>query len=94
MGSNRILLNYITSVLPELDVYGIRQLTMEQLFVRLLYEDWDDARYSYHSMERDDPKNSVKCDTEWFLDLKHTAKNMKKRACRRRTFIWKRQESF
>lgn len=70
MGSNRILLNYITSVLPELDVYGIRQLTMEQLFVRLLYEDWDDARYSYHSMERDDPENSVKCDTEWFLDLK------------------------
>ena len=70
VGSNRILLNYITSVLPELDVYGIRQLTMEQLFVRLLYEDWDDARYSYHSMERDDPKNSVKCDTEWFLDLK------------------------
>ena len=43
VGSNRILLNYITSVLPELDVYGIRQLTMEQLFVRLLYEDWDDA---------------------------------------------------
>ena len=41
VGSNRILLNYITSVLPELDVYGIRQLTMEQLFVRLLYEDWD-----------------------------------------------------
>ena len=36
VGSNRILLNYITSVLPELDVYGIRQLTMEQLFVRLL----------------------------------------------------------
>ena len=70
VGSNRILLNYITSVLPELDVYGIRQLTMEQLFVRLLYEDWDDARYSYHSMERDDPENSVKCDTEWFLDLK------------------------
>lgn len=31
VGSNRILLNYITSVLPELDVYGIRQLTMEQL---------------------------------------------------------------
>ena len=70
VGSNRILLDYITGVLPDLDVYGIRQMTMEQLFVRLLYEDWDDARYSYHSMERDDPKNSVKCDTEWFLDLK------------------------
>ena len=41
VGSNRILLNYITGVLPDLDVYGIRQMTMEQLFVRLLYEDWD-----------------------------------------------------
>lgn len=32
IGSNRILLNYITSVLPDLDVYGIRQMTMEQIF--------------------------------------------------------------
>ena len=35
VGSNRILLNYITGVLPDLDVYGVRQMTMEQLFVRL-----------------------------------------------------------
>jgi len=42
VGSNRILLNYITGVLPELDVYGVSQMTMEQLFIRLLYEDWDD----------------------------------------------------
>ena len=42
VGSNRILLDYITGVLPDLDVYGIRQMTMEQLFVRLLYEDWDE----------------------------------------------------
>ena len=46
IGSNRILLNYITGVLPELDVYGIRQMTMEQLFVRLLYEDWDEQSCS------------------------------------------------
>ena len=45
VGSNRILLNYITSVLPDLDVFGIKQMTMEQLFVRLLYEDWDDKKY-------------------------------------------------
>ena len=37
VGSNRILLNYITGVLPVLDVYCVRQMTMEQLFVRLLY---------------------------------------------------------
>ena len=41
IGSNRILLDYITSVLPDLDVYGVSQMTMEELFVRLLYEDWE-----------------------------------------------------
>ena len=41
VGSNQVLLNYITGVLPELNVYGVSQMTMEQLFVRLLYEDWD-----------------------------------------------------
>ena len=46
VGSNRILLEYITGVLPDLDVYGIRQMTMEQLFVRLLYEDWDESNCS------------------------------------------------
>ena len=46
VGSNRILLEYITGVLPDLDVYGIREMTMEQLFVRLLYEDWDEQSCS------------------------------------------------
>lgn len=45
VGSNRILLNYITSVLPDLDVFGVKQMTMEQLFVRLLYEDWDPKKH-------------------------------------------------
>lgn len=52
VGSNRILLNYITSVLPDLDVYGIRQMTMEQLFVRLLYEDWDEKKMSVKPPEK------------------------------------------
>lgn len=46
VGSNRILLNYITSVLPSLDIQGVHQMTMEQLFIRLLYEDWDEKKYS------------------------------------------------
>lgn len=45
IGSNRMLLNYITGVLPELDVEGIRQMTMEELFVRLIYEQWDKTRH-------------------------------------------------
>lgn len=52
IGSNRILLNYITGVLPELDVYGVKQMTMEQLFTRLLYEDWDDSRYRVRSLDK------------------------------------------
>ena len=54
IGSNRILLNYITGVLPELDVYGIRQMTMEQLFIRLLYVDWDDRIYRFQVLVNDD----------------------------------------
>ena len=38
-------MNYITGVLPDLDVYGVKQMTMEELFVRLLYEDWDKNKY-------------------------------------------------
>lgn len=71
IGSNRILLNYITSVLPELDVYGIRQMTMEQLFIRLLYEDWDEEKYVVHTIDRADEKNSIKGGSGWFFDLEN-----------------------
>lgn len=74
IGSNRILLNYITSVLPDLDVYGVSQMTMEQLFIRLLYEDWDPALYSVRHPGR--TKNAgpedamrIKGSYDWFHDL-------------------------
>ena len=69
VGSNRILLNYITGVLPDLDVYGIRQMTMEQLFVRLLYEDWDEKKYQILSSDKMTAKGSVKGTLQWFHDL-------------------------
>ena len=69
VGSNRILLNYITGVLPDLDVYGIRQMTMEQLFVRLLYEDWDEKKYGILSGDRMKGKGSVKGTLSWYHDL-------------------------
>lgn len=40
VGSNDLLLNYITSGLPELDVPNIRQLRMDQLFIHLCEKDW------------------------------------------------------
>lgn len=64
VGSNRILLNYITGVLPDLDVYGVRQMTMEQLFIRLLYEDWDADKYTVKSAD-----NHIKGSALWFKSL-------------------------
>ncbi len=40
IGSNDLLLNYITSGLPELDVPDIKHLRMDQIFVRLCEKDW------------------------------------------------------
>lgn len=40
IGSNDLLLNYITSGLPELDVSNMKHLRMDQLFIRLCEKDW------------------------------------------------------
>ena len=74
IGSNRILLNYITGILPDLDVYGVSQMTMEQLFTRLLYEDWDADRYTVKSLNQGDPAISVKGSFSWFHDLEDFCK--------------------
>ena len=44
-------------------------MTMEQLFIRLLYEDWDERKYRFHLLEKDDEKNAQKGNREWFHDL-------------------------
>ena len=69
VGSNRILLNYITGVLPELDVYGVSQMTMEQLFIRLLYEDWDNKKYKVVATDQKDKAAYRKGESAWFHDL-------------------------
>ncbi len=69
IGSNRILLNYITSVLPDLDVYGVSQMTMEQLFVRLIYEDWNPRIHHIRPIDKADPSICQKGSYEWFHDL-------------------------
>lgn len=76
VGSNRILLNYITGVLPDLDVYGVRQLTMEQLFIRLLYEDWDAKRYGIKSTDRSGKRGIVKGSLSWFRDLEEYCRHL------------------
>ena len=78
IGSNRILLNYITSVLPDLDVYGVSQMTMEQLFVRLLYEDWDPQAYSIRRIGKEDEAVRIKGGSDWFRDLEKYCEKMER----------------
>lgn len=68
IGSNKVLLNYITGVLPDLDVYGARQMTMEELFSRLLYEEWD-RNIKIIPIDKFDPVSPVKESAAWFKDL-------------------------
>lgn len=76
IGSNRILLNYITGVLPELDVHGVKQMTMEQLFVRLLYEDWDEKKYRIVPCGE---QEHVKGTEDWFMQLEQYANRLERR---------------
>ncbi len=48
IGSNKMLLNYITGVLPNLDVYHVNQLTMQEFFLLLLEGDFDLKKGKYH----------------------------------------------
>jgi DNA helicase-2/ATP-dependent DNA helicase PcrA len=51
IGSNRILLNYITSVLPDLDVYNVNQMTMETFYTWLLDEEFMEKKYKIISKQ-------------------------------------------
>lgn len=78
VGSNRILLDYITGVLPDLDVYGIRQMTMEQLFTRLLYEDWDGKKYSIMENDQSTQRGCFRGSLFWFEDLCEYCRQLEK----------------
>ncbi len=47
IGSNKMLLNYITGVLPNLDVYNVNQMTMEEFLLTLLDKDFDYKKNKY-----------------------------------------------
>ncbi|SHO47083.1 HelD family protein [Anaerocolumna xylanovorans] len=47
IGSNKMLLNYITGVLPNLDVYNINQMTLEEFLVYLLDMDFQLKKKKY-----------------------------------------------
>lgn len=47
IGSNKMLLNYITGVLPNLDVYNVGNMTMEEFFLLILDNDFDLKKGKY-----------------------------------------------
>lgn len=47
IGSNKMLLNYITGVLPNLDVYNVNQMTMEEFLLMLLDKDFNYKKGNY-----------------------------------------------
>ncbi|MGB8452217.1 MAG: 3'-5' exonuclease [Anaerocolumna sp.] len=47
IGSNKMLLNYITGVLPNLDVYNINQMTLEEFLIQLLEKDFNRKKGKY-----------------------------------------------
>lgn len=78
IGSNTMLLNYITGVLPELDVEGIRQMTMEELFITLLYEQWDSRRCTVTDLNREDLRIAAKGKASYFDAVRKFCERLEK----------------
>ena len=65
VGSNDLLLNYITSGLPELDVPNIKHLRMDQLFTRLCEKDWQKK----NRVTEPDETAPLRCTREFMQEL-------------------------
>lgn len=78
IGSNKVLLNYITGVLPDLDVYDISQLTMEELLVSLLHDEWDKNIHNIRKVKKTDTSIGYKGTEEFFQRLVSFASRKKK----------------
>ena len=89
IGSNRILLNYITGVLPDLDVYGVKQMTMEELFTRLLYEEWHEGDYKIVSTGQ---KGSIKGTSKWYRELSEYCKILEWRTIPREEIVLNKKQ--
>lgn len=92
VGSNRMLLEYITGVLPDLDVYGVRQMTMEQLFTRLLYEDWEEGKYKIKSLDKNGNREIAKGSKKWFEDLEKYCQRVEAEAISRDSVYLNRKQ--
>lgn len=62
IGSNKTLLNYIVGVLPNLDVYHTHQLTMTELFLQILDDDFPlkKLKFQINDVLREENKSGFK----------------------------------
>jgi DNA helicase-2/ATP-dependent DNA helicase PcrA len=74
VGSNDVLLHYITSGLPELDADQIRHLRMDQLFIRLCEKDWTKK----YAVVETDASGATRCTLRFMQDLEWEARKLRK----------------
>jgi DNA helicase-2/ATP-dependent DNA helicase PcrA len=74
VGSNDVLLRYITSGLPELDAGHIRHNRMDQLFIRLCEKDWNPK----YSVVETDSSAAARCSLRFMQDLEWEARRLRK----------------
>lgn len=100
IGSNQMLLNYITGVLPDLDVYHVNQMVMEDFFIRLLERDFDEKRYKvrYHQMEEKEEKDRefqvYRGSLAWLKELESYIKELEEATISKDTIVYKGKEVF
>ena len=73
IGSNDMLLNYITSGLPELDVHHVKQKCMDAFFCEMLGKEW---KKNYKLTE---PQEAFKSKMSWVKELEEYLANRQER---------------
>lgn len=100
IGSNRMLLNYITGVLPDLDVYHVNQMVMEEFLTRFLERDFDEKKYKvrYQKIEKEEEENRefqvYKGSLAWLEALEEYCKKLEDEMISKDTIIYKEKEIF
>lgn len=88
IGSNKMLLNYITGVLPDLDVRGINQMVMEDFFIWLLDKDFKEKSYKVLRKEPGEEEQILgqlqrfKGSLDWLNSIKEYLRRLEKRSIR------------
>lgn len=100
IGSNHMLLNYITGVLPNLDVYHVNQMVMEEFLIRFLERDFDRKKYKvrYQKIEKEEEENRefqvYKGSLAWLEVLEKYCKKLEDEMISKDTIIYKEKEIF